>query len=371
MICFFLAAFSLFAEKTDVLFYIQDAGESFALMPVMKELEKKGVEIRVLAAGLAADLVKKGEIASEKVRSFRIPVDRNWARGAQLPAEEIGWLVDEIEANVVVAGVAFESQGQVLEAYRNRGATTCAYWDNFNAAGDDLYFATAQSVQPRADLLLLPSAELAHHFMGRNVRVVGQPSLEQWEKEARKVDLGIIRGRLGLCPCKKPILFVGGYGDDYNEAFRLFIQCVDEFKRSDYLFYVQPHPKFGGAIEKELLLKYSPKTRTLPIRILQGEVSTVEMIAFAETVVCHQSSVGFQAIALDKPVVYLTPPGQNYNSLPLQKGLAQQIFTSSEFEKAVCSPVWGADFYELLGVPRQSAELTAQTIEELCRTSPN
>ncbi len=193
-----LLAFSLCAEQTDILFHLHDAGETYALMPVIKQLE---VDYLVIATGTAKNIV---DFPPEKVRGM----------------EDL----KQIEPREVVTGVANELQGAVLDFYRNKGIPTFAYWDNFNSRGDCSYFQTAHSVERRADVLLLPSQTLAADFPGRATYVVGHPTLEV--KMPSKV-----------------AVWIGGYGPEYEEAFQIF----QEGKKGidDVVFLVQHHPRTG------------------------------------------------------------------------------------------------------------------------------
>ncbi len=350
---FLILAIGLFGkEQTDVLFYLQDAGETYALLPVIRKLEEKGVDYRVLAAGVAEEVLSKSGLPAEKIRRLKdlhvaTPVGRSWSRSEKLSASEIGQISEEIDAKKVVTGVAFELQGQVLDSFSKRGIPTFAYWDNFNAEGENPYFQTAHSVEKRAEILLLPSHFLESAFGDRKIRIVGQPTLQEWIREERAVDRDRLRHRLGIEKGRKIAVWIGGYGTDYEEAFRVFLAGMSQME--DLLFLIQPHPKTNPneclALGKNC-------------RILKGELTTLEAVALADLVVCHQSTVAFQALALGKPVLHLIPAGQHFTSQPLENGLAKKVALPEEFpaacRTAMEAPVQG--FFELMQIPEDSVD---------------
>jgi hypothetical protein len=196
---FLSLCFCLFAEKTEILFHLHDAGETNALLPVIRQLE---TDYLIVTSGVSEKLLVG--IPPERLRSFQ--------------------QYSLIEPNEVVTGVASELQGEVLDFFRNKGVLTFAFWDNFNADGESPYFKTAHGVEPRADILLLPCESLVEAFPNRLVRVVGHPTLDP--KVLNKI-----------------ALWVGGYGKDYEEAYELFLKGMAGVEGVTVI--VQHHPKTG------------------------------------------------------------------------------------------------------------------------------
>ncbi len=351
----FLTALSLFAgEKTDVLFYLQDAGETYALLPVAKKLEEQGVSTLILAAGAAEEIVSRENYPSEKIWTFSNlgigeRVDRAWERSQTLRPERIEQVLEALEPKEVVAGVAYELQGQVLSAYRGKGVPSFAYWDNFQADGENAYFQTARKVAAAAEKVLVP----CKGPFKEDALVVGQPTLEAWAGQVQNADLAAIRRKLGLEWEQKLALFIGGYGKEYEEAFLLFSEGVQE---GEILYLVQPHPKTGGAFEK---------ARLKPgMRVLAGEISTIEAAAVSGLVICHQSTVAFQALAAGKAVIHVIPEGQKFDSPLLDAGLARKAVQAGELARAV-SDLFGKrveGFYDVMGIPEESVETCANLL---------
>lgn len=289
---------TLFAERTEVLFHLHDAGETYALLPVIRELER---DYLIVTTGVAGNLLTG--IPKERIRSF----------------DEY----KKIEPKEVVTGVASELQGELLDYFRSKGVITFAFWDNFNFDGMSPYFRTAHSVEPRADLLLLPCEALVEPFSNRAVRVVGHPTLEQKSRS-------------------KIALWIGGYGKDYDEAYELFQNGMKGVEGVAVI--CQHHPKTG----------------------LKNDLKLVDAMAIADLVICHQSTAAFQALAAGKPVLHVIPENQYFESLPLQKGLAKKVSSVEEFPKAIRvaleSDVSG--FFELMGIPEHSTESCKAAILE-------
>lgn len=355
-------------EQTHILFYLQDAGETYGLLPVIQQLEEKGVDYRILAAGVAQDLLPKTNLPQEKIRSFQdvgidAQVDRSWERNALLTDEQIQKLVDEIEVQEVVTGVAFATQGQVLEAYRQQGKSSIAFWDNFNADGDNPYFKTAREVETHASVLLLPSALLSSSFeTPLTKKIVGQPTLKDWEEKLAKMDPQALRQKLGLDASRKVAVFIGGYGADFEESFQLFLDAVAAYDNPDACFLIQAHPKTGGVYEKAQVAKRNDPR----IRVLQGELTTQEAASISQAVLCHISTVSFQALAAQKAVIHFIPSQQSFDSLALQKGIALKVTTPAEFsakiEEAFSERT--IDFYTELEIPENSVELCVEALLE-------
>jgi hypothetical protein len=351
---FLFALFSLvlFAkEPIDVLFYLQDAGETYALLPVIEKMKEEGFSLRILTAGLAEELVQSPDKRLFSDYGVSVRVDKSWSRPQTLGC--LGRLTEEIEPKVVVTGVAYVLQGQVLKAFKKRGASTYAFWDNFSAGGENPYFATARRVARVADTLLLPSKELLSSFPKSSCKVVGQPTLEEWSRKVKSSDVSALRNKLGIDPDQKVALFIGGYGADFDAAYELFLKCAET---SDTTFLIQPHPKIG-------------RMEGFGHRVLQGEVSAQEAVALADLVLCHQSTVSIQALASGKAVIHIIPKGQHFDSIPIQKKLAQVVSSPEEFNAALNETLAPpAHFYEMMGLPEESTALFTEVLKEAIRS---
>ena len=317
--------------SAEILFYLQDAGETNALLPVAEKLIEEGIDVEILLGGLAQSIVKdKGT----PISAFGIPVEPNWTRTDHLPEEVIQTIAIHYRPKVFISGVAFAVEGQLYDAFNSRGVNTIAFWDNFSAQGEDLYFSVARQVQEKAKALWVPTAQVAAAMAARSsVTVVGHPSLQKWAREANRVDKQAIRDRLDLSSDERVAVFVGGYGPLYEAAFKLFLDFASQV--DDLTIFIQPHPKFGGTFE---LAKLSNNEKR-PIRVLKNEVSTIEAVAMADFVFCHQSTVGFQAQFIGKPVTYFIPYEQQAPSFALNR-----VASSHDFNQALENKKGQTDF---------------------------
>ena len=363
---FFLLLFSVFAlfstEQVDVLFYLQDAGETYALIPVIEALEEKGIECRILAAGVAEGILANSGLPQEKIKlfsDFGVQFDADWQRSYRICDCYVARLTDEIAAIEVVAGVAYEAQGQVLEAYQNRGAKGLVFWDNFNADGQDPYFETARSVAQRAQTILVPAIALEGAFPGKTAIAVGHPSLDAWKAKMESLDRTLIRARQGLLARHKAALFIGGYGSEYEDSFRIYLDGAA--KTDEFVFLFHPHPKSDRTFEKRLISESGSS-----IWMIEDGTSALEAVAMADLVLCHQSTVAFQALAAGKPVLHVLPQNSQYTSLPLEKGMAMQVRSAEDFPEALAAVMGRAPsgFYQTLGVPPNAVKNCADAIAE-------
>jgi hypothetical protein len=326
-------------EPVDVLFYLQDAGETYAMIPVIEALKKQDVSVKVLAKGVAAQAV---------------PPEFPQVAESELP--------DGLSPKLVVTGVAHLDQGSLLTTYRLLGLPVLAYWDNFSSEGESPYFQTARRVAAQATQVLVPTFALERAFP-QGAKTVGQPTLENWVAAVSSLDRNELRQRLGICSCKEIITWIGGYGPAYEEALKLFVASVEESQSEGFYILVQPHPKVkGGEVESEAFA-----TCSYPYRVLQGELTTQEAVALSDEVLCHQSTVAFQAAAAGKPVIYFIPPSQVFTSILLEKGVAQRVGQPGEFLQALAqtrATSQTQDFFKLIGTPRDSVSLIVGALLE-------
>jgi hypothetical protein len=342
-IVFFLLFASL-SYAQEILFILQDAGETQALLPVLEKLEQENKKFTVLAAGVAQDLLQ-GKLWMEK-----LPIDKSWQRSATFSEATLKQIIQAHPAKKVVSGVAFELHGQLLQAYAQQGSTTFAFWDNINYEGSDPYFATAQKVAHVAQNVLTPRAAFEKHLP--HATVVGQPSIELWAKTLHQIDVKAVKARLPFLKSDQPVLlFIGGYGKEYEEAFDLFLKVAELPELQKYAQAIAFHPKMGGNFEREHL-----PAKAYLLEPKYG-VSTQEAIALADIVVCHQSSVGVQAAAAGKRVIYLVPSHQTYTNPAIEQKIAQTATSANEFCQALqAQSKSNDDPFVAWGMPQNSVE---------------
>lgn len=327
-------------------------------MPFMRLLDEKKISFHVLAGGTGEEILSKHSFLKERLSSTNF--EKSCPRDKKLSSQEIEQFVSMFSPKRILAGVAFEFQGQLMEAFHKTGSKTFAYWDNFGDDGDNPYFSTAHIVEKKADVVLLPSQIVkdAPTFKDRKeLFVVGQPSLSFWQKGCIPEDF---RKKLSLSKEKKIILYVGGYGQDYEEAFYLFLKLLSHGDLRASTVLIVPHPKVDGSFERNALEDMS---LPIDIRVLSG-VSTVDMAKVCDIVLCHQSTVGMQALAIPKPVLFIMPKEQNYQNFIIDKGWVKRISEEDaldeEIEKALKSTA--PNLFSLMGIPENAEERMFEVI---------
>jgi hypothetical protein len=346
-----------FAE--DVLFVMQDAGETFAYLPVMKRMAKNGESFEVIAGGASEEILAKEKSIEGRVHTFKefgLAVDKSWQRERKASNEALKALSEAFNPKLVLGGVAFELQGQVYSLFRKKGARTYALWDNFGSSGGNSYFQVAHRVQSIADTLLVPSQDLSNAFQGRRCFIAGQPSLDSWKNLPCNNEL---KRKLGIAFETKVIAYVGGYGKEYEEGFRLFIKKLSEGNFEGFAILILPHPKADGSFEeKEIAGFYN-------IRLLK-DVATKDAVAIADIVVCHQSTVAVQALAIPKPSCFVIPDEQFFQNPLIEKGCIKRLGERDDLEKEIQSALERptASLYDLLGIPENGEETLYHFIEE-------
>ncbi len=334
-----------YGMKCDTLYILHDAGETMALEDVLNKAEANHDDYRIFARGVADRFVRTNPAL--KAKMITVDLDENiefdWKRDALLSDKSISAILEQVEPTKVISGVAFEYQGQLLEAFEKQGAHTYAFWDNINASGTDSYFSTAKKVAAVAQTLLVPSESFLKIYP--KAHVVGNPALEKVPNPlpVRPTDL----------PLEHPlIVWVGGYGDDYNAALKTFIEGADTL--DGFMIVLCYHPKYGGVVEKEMILQ-NPRSNVFIFDA--NKFSSFEALAQADYVVCHQSTAGLQAVLGGKKVLYLTPKGQSYTNALIEQNVTPQVATIEELKtKLQDSSDSSVDILELLQVPKNSLD---------------
>ncbi len=335
--------------QCDTLYILQDAGETIALKFVLEQAEKNQDDYRIFANGTAAALLDFDFKSRMLPINLEEKLDRDWKRSAALSEKSVQTVLDHVHAKKVVSGVAFEFQGQLLTAFEKQGAKSYAYWDNININGTDAYFETAKKVAACAQTLLAPS----HAFLKvyPEAQIVGQPVLE-----ASASPLAALTTDL---PLQHPlIVWIGGYGDDYNEALKAFLEGASVFK--DAMIVLSYHPKYEGIVEKEMLEKYHPSNVVI---YDAKKLSSAQAIAHSDFVICHQSTAGLQAALGGKKVFYFTPQGQSYTNLLIENKITPQVSTTLELNEAMKnSSATSKDILDVLQVPRHGTKRLYNTL---------
>lgn len=264
-----LFPFSLWAQTLFVLF---DAGETVALTPVAKELERRGEEVTILKFD---------------------PQTRN--RYAPLSPEEI----EKYHPDVLVVGDASYLQLQFLKAFKGKAKTIC-YYDNPLEIDKIPYAALIREFEKEADLFLVPSGLAAKSSSAPKWEIVGNPDLDRFEEEIRSISVS--PGR---------VTYFGGYDSDYEDAFKAFVAIYKDYKEGEVV--VRPHPKTDGKLEKKW-------TEGTSIKVGES-LSTLEAVGASERIIIHRSSLGTKAAIVGKKVFSIESDGSIHEILHTRESL--------------------------------------------------
>ncbi len=352
------------AKGPSTLFVLYDAGETKGLQPVFKELDKKSIDYAILAFSTALSLVESQQPAKsfDKNCGVVLSAERiHWSRTRKLSEKQIAKLKGCVRPKVIVTGVVSEVQAQVARSYKKE-AFVAGFYDAFSPPEEDTLVVRAGDSW---DEIWIPTNKLSSSLLkGHRLRVVGQPSLEHWAQTTANVDPRKIYAKLELAATRPMVLYAGGYGRDYAEAFRLFVRATRAFPSLTFLLSL--HPKVDGKLEKQILREEGAEN----IQVVPKTIDTKSVSVIAEVIVCHRSTVGVQALFMNKPVIYLDLPTGNYTNVAIQENWAVQVRSLNEFQKVLERLVKKKsgdkplDIYSLAEIPRRATLLISRVIED-------
>lgn len=333
---------------------LYDAGETTALLPVLKKWESENRDFRVLVMATAEKQVKSDMFIGKRLTlnslGIKETVDDKTARTTSLGLEALKSL-NSLKPRVVLVGTASRIQEQVLEKFSSE-STTIAFVDNFNYDPSHESFATVAKVQKAAQHVLCPSQNVIDLFTKDNpieftqrYKIVGKPSLELWEKEISEVDRKQILQELGLHEGKPIVTFIGGYGEEYNKVVNsLFAECREKLQENGYQVILQPHPK-----------------------VAQPKVKTTEALAVSDYVVGYNSSVILDAAIIGKNALYIIPKEVPYHHFAIDKGLISEVSNVDELLAYIRQGKRPSNVRQALNIPANSTEIVSQFVDQLAR----
>jgi len=191
---------SVFAINVDVLFYVQDAGETNFLKGVFEELENSNKTFLVISEGTSKKILEnKSYIRSFEDLGIDVSIKK---RDDLLTADQIQEIQKDLHPKIFVSSVAYLAGGQLIEALRDNNVETISIWDNFNATGQDRYFSTALKIANKADIVVFPSDIVAKDPIFKSSTfakaITGQPAIEEWIEKIHSVNTKIIKEKLQL-----------------------------------------------------------------------------------------------------------------------------------------------------------------------------
>lgn len=326
-----------------LLFIFFDAGETLALSPVLRDLQSRNVTFKVIAMATAGEVI-------DIPPSSLIHLDQSHSadRYTPLPDDTIDRLASAYSVDIVISGMVSKAQHQLLHAFKAKQSQVITYYDPFESLKPT---SIAFPFLDVADHILVPCETVATSIRdlskGPTVTCVGHPTLEEWVQASLHFH--------HQPAAKKTILYLGGYGPDYDQAFSLFVDAIHSFRSHNIV--VALHPKTSGAEERSILRAKGADY----IRILPKDVSSITASQSADTIVTHRSSAGVHALFTGKPVIYLDIADSGYSNVAITKGLAPQVMSRNAFEEKLESFLSNPlprtkNLYCKAGIPRYSSK---------------
>ena len=188
-----------------------------------------------------------------------------------------------------------------------------------------------------------------------SVCIVGHPALEKWVSEVGHTDKMSLFQKLGFKEQpKRTVTIIGGYGDQYEKAFRLMMQCIELASiQLPLQVIIQPHPKTPDAKFERSEIARS-RLRNILVTKPEQNISTIQAVALADTVLCYNSTVGFQALGCGKNVLFVIPKDDLYTNLAIDLHIAKKVSSVPEFMKEITQPLdaEATDLFNVLGIPQ-------------------
>jgi hypothetical protein len=384
------------SPSPDITFVLHDAGETKAMQPVMARLDREGVPYCILAEATARLLLQNNPHLMPQLSPGSTIItnspdafisSKQTAPGTSPPLSEGQnrlYLQRLQSSRCVITGLVSDFQKNWASFFKRAKEPVIGYYDGFNYTPSD---QIAESFAGKIDAVLTPSQDSATFFRERfaqagvpnlSVQAVGQPVLETAAQVMRSTNPAELASALGIDPQKPTLVFVGGKGPNYADAFRLFCAACRQLPAGSANVLVSLHPQMNGAEERQILQETQMQDW---IRVVPKSIDTAQLLALSPTVLAQDSTFIMQAYLLGRPVAYLGNPVQNtavaFNPLTAKMLvprfqqpdlLAQFIRQNSQVNSATTAsepasvPASGKPMpnlpalYEALGIPQQATE---------------
>ncbi|GAA4649367.1 hypothetical protein GCM10023116_16410 [Kistimonas scapharcae] len=357
---------ALSGDTVDIVLIANDQGESQVFKLLLPELARRNLSTQVLTMG-QADTVFTTQ--KEVVRLNTLgSLSENAAndRTQRLDKETLERIATQLRPAIVVTGMSHAIQAQLANRFKTAGATTMAFYDNFDLVSQAQFAVPWLETTSGVDELLLPGhyqavdAGKLPAFANSQISISGNPALEQWDIVFLVANPVQEKQRLALDPKRPVILFTGGYGDEYEHWLQLFLQAMAE--RPDLQVLIAPHPKTDGQLERSSVAAL----KLTNVSVRDGALSTAQLATAADLVVTHKSTTGFQAAWQGLPVLFVA--ADDYTNILIDAGLAsrasswQQILNN--VHRTIDQPRHRETVsFQTLGVPEQSLQRIADHLQ--------
>ena len=370
LLALFLPVFSLAGtqrQSLDVLFVAYDQGESNAFIQLEKALKGTSINYRIITLGRATDVFSgnPNRVSPAQSRQAEFIKDRK----TLLDKGELHRVVSRYNPAIVYTGMASATQAQLLNAFKDKGSHTIAFYDNFDPIASKDYVRPFLDRAVDIDEYHVASQATANSFKelpgfhNIPIKVTGQPALEAWDSVYQSTDSDKLRNLLGLLPSQQSVLFAGGYDSNYEQFFRIFIEATRQLP--SVAFLVTYHPKTSGELERHIIQNKAHGNVRL---INTAEYSSQSLSKIANAVVVHKSSIGTQALYKHKPVIFVAE--NDFDNFLIRKQLARLASTPETVWQALETVLKAGNKLQgldSLGIPPQPSMQITKQLEQLLR----
>jgi hypothetical protein len=336
-------------------FILRDAGETFALLPVLRELrtaEKMSAIAVVTGYGTAPSNATEEAgvitLASLGVHDVS-PALRN--RSTMLNMTGLHAALARLNPSVLVTGLVSAVQIQLALACDSCGDAVVGYQDGFSLVTRpddwsarslaDSAIRHAWAVSPSIASSLCTFAAAPTH---QTCDAVGSPSNEAWPAAVRSCGIGALaqlrRTTFGIRPSVPLVVFFGGYGQAaYEEAVRTFALGLAALQRTEIpppAAAFSPHPgNFSSATERRIFTECNATVRVVNEPAGGGgsagvSVQPALLAAMANLSASTGSTTGIQSLYVGTPAVYIVRSGPSATGSPniaVRAGLIHDLRT--------------------------------------------
>ncbi|MBY0405851.1 MAG: hypothetical protein K2X66_18250 [Cyanobacteria bacterium] len=291
-------------------FVLHDAGETKAMAPVMQSLDSLQVGYSILAEGTAKNLLAHNpHVLPLPQEISALSTSNPWA--ARAAQEQLN---QGLNATCILTGLVSPFQKAWADFFRQQGKPVIGYYDGFDF---QRLRNSADAFWGSLTAMITPSRDTAAFWQNRfpNIPVVplGQPTLEVIPQAMAQTNVPALAAQLGVDLTKPTVLFVGGYGKGYAEAFSLYCDAIqlklkNSVPGSRPNFLVSLHPKVNGVLESQIIQE---KGLQSVLKIIPKTIETAQALAFTDGVVSQNSTMTVQSLFQGKQVVLVGDSGMD------------------------------------------------------------
>eukprot|EP01102_Stenamoeba_stenopodia_P015263 TRINITY_DN5187_c0_g1_i2.p1 TRINITY_DN5187_c0_g1~~TRINITY_DN5187_c0_g1_i2.p1 ORF type:complete len:452 (-),score=79.06 TRINITY_DN5187_c0_g1_i2:1113-2273(-) len=333
----------------DVLFVLHDAGETFAMLPVMEFLaanasllSSSSPAMNLTYVALVMSTAQNLTVNRTDVITFEVlglatdPVDP--FHNASLSASDLRLLEQRVKPKLVITGMDSVFQQQISELYNNTsGVVVAGYLDGY--AWDPstilMSFLRPQSVQ---QVLVVANSigESVQNVSDIPTTTVGDPSITTWFAAEKEVNKTLLRTLLVGSDPRPIVVFAGGYGIGYSDSVVLFVNSTVALELyEDFNFLLAVHPGQNGSLEQSIVEEFNATdyVRVLP-STFPYPLSSIASVT--QQLTSQTSSAGVQCLYLGVPSIYLDSPSTpRYSNIAIQNGFSPQVSSSDSYAEAL------------------------------------